>query len=89
MNQNTAGRVVVVEGAPTKDKREGKAQKRKTLQIRKNNQSEKKTQIFEEKVRKETGEKQKRGESTRGDSTGKSSEKDFKMNRRQQNKVEI
>ena len=64
MNQNTAGRVVVVEGAPTKDKREGKAQKRKTLQIRKNNQSEKKTQIFEEKVRKETGEKQKRGEST-------------------------
>ena len=43
MNQNTAGRVVVVEGAPTKDKREGKAQKRKTLQIRKNNQSEKKT----------------------------------------------
>ena len=44
MNQNTAGRVVVVEGAqraPTKDKREGKTQKRKTLQIRKNNQSEK------------------------------------------------
>ena len=66
MNQNTAGRVVVVEGAPTKDKREGKTQKRKTLQIRKNNQSEKKTQIFEEKVRKETGEKQKRGESIRG-----------------------
>ena len=64
MNQNTAGRVVVVEGAPMKDKREGKAQKRKTLQIRKNNQSEKKTQIFEEKVRKETGKKQKRGELT-------------------------
>ena len=35
---------VVVEGAqraPTKDKREGKTQKRKTLQIRKNNQNEK------------------------------------------------
>ena len=65
MNQNTAGRVIVVEGAqraPTKDKREGKTQKRKTLQIRKNNQNEKKTQIFEKKIRKETGEKQKRGE---------------------------
>ena len=65
MNQNTAGRVVVVEKAqraPMKDKREEKTQKRKTLQIKRTIKVRK--QIFEEKVKKETGEKQKRGEST-------------------------
>ena len=90
MNQNTVGRVVVVKGAqrvPMKDKREGKTQKRKTLQIKKNNQSEKTN--FWGKGKKGDRRKTEEERIDRGDLTGKSSEKDFKMNRRQQNKVEV